>query len=423
MSDTATSSTPPSANGKPKRNQVLGILAGAFIVIGLAWGVWYWLVASHYESTDDAYVAGNVVQITPQINGTVTQIMVDDTDKVTAGQELVLLDKADAQVALDQAEAQLAQTVREVRSLYANNSTLEANIAARQAEVSRSQTEVDRADDDYKRRKALVSTGAVSSEELQHVEQTLSNAKASLAAAQAATVAAREQLAANRTLTDGTDVEDHPNVKRAAARVREAYLAVSRSTLIAPVTGQIAKRSVQVGQRVQPGAPMMAIVPLDYLWIDANFKEVQLRNMRIGQPVTLEADLYGGKAEYRGHVVGLSAGTGGAFSLLPAQNATGNWIKVVQRVPVRIAIDSKDLSDHPLRIGLSMVAKVDVRDQSGAPITSTSASVKDASLQSIVVSAQDNDATALVKRIIAANIGTHVLSRHGSLDNLAQLVR
>jgi membrane fusion protein (multidrug efflux system) len=241
---------------------------------------------------------------------------------------------------------------------------------------------------------------------MQHVEAELANAKSIVAAAQAQVVAARQQLASNKTLTEGTTVEQHPNVLRAAARVREAYLALARSTLVAPLSGEVAKRSVQVGQRVQPGEPLMAIVPLDHLWVDANFKEVQLRKMRIGQTVTLEADLYGSKAEYHGKVVGLSAGTGGAFSLLPAQNATGNWIKVVQRVPVRLALDPKELREHPLRIGLSMVAKVDVSDQSGPQLASAAPSA--GSLQSEAVQAQPADADAIVDRIIAANLGTKV---------------
>ncbi len=391
----------PATNGKPSRNRVLAILAAVFIVALVGYGVWYYLVGSHYESTDDAYVAGNVVQITPQIAGTVVSIKVDDTEIVKAGQDLVMLDKADAQVALDQAEAQLAQTVREVRNLYANNATLESNIDARNDEVARNRSEVERAADDYQRRQALLASGAVSSEELKHVENTLIAARSNLAGAEAALVASREQLAANRTLTDGTSVEQHPSVLRAAARVREAYLAVARSSIVAPVNGQIAKRTVQVGQRVAPGTPLMAIVPLDYLWVDANFKEVQLRSMKTGQPVTLEADLYGGKVEYRGHIVGLAAGTGGAFSLLPAQNATGNWIKVVQRLPVRIAIEPADLRDHPLRVGLSMVAKVKVDDQSGAPLA-----VSNSGEQSDAIVAVAEEAGPIIERIIKANLGS-----------------
>ena len=406
MSDSQTApqaaAVPPTVNGG-KRKRLLAVIAGVVMVAGLGYGLWWFLVAAHYESTDDAYVAGNVVQVTPQVGGTVIAIKADDTDFVKAGQDLVVLDARDAQVALDQAEAQLAQTVREVRNVYATNGTLAANIATRQADTTKARAALTRAQDDYRRRAALVASGAVSKEELQHVETELDSAKSALAAADAGVRAAQEQLASNQTLTDGTSVAQHPNVQRAAARVREAWLTLKRGTLPAPVSGQIAKRSVQLGQRVAPGTPLMAIVPLDRLWIDANFKEVQLRKMRIGQPVTLEADLYGGKVKYHGRVLGLSAGTGSAFSLLPAQNATGNWIKVVQRVPVRIALDAKELADHPLRIGLSVVAEVDMADQSGAQLENVTSNVPNYQTQAF--RADDNGVGAIVDRIIAANLG------------------
>ncbi len=393
----------PSPAAATKRRRLLAIIALAVLVIGLGYGVWYVLVGAHYESTDDAYVAGNVVQVTPQVAGTVVAIRADDTDIVKQGQELVVLDPSDARVALEQAEAQLAQTVREVRGVYANNGTLRANIATREADTIRARSELVRAQDDYQRRAALVASGAVSKEELQHVQAALDSAKSAVAAADAGVAAAKEQLAANQTLTDGTTVAQHPNVQRAAARVREAYLALERDTLPSPVTGQVAKRGVQLGQRVAPGTPLMAVVPLENLWVDANFKEVQLRKMRVGQPVTLEADLYGGKVEYRGKVVGLSAGTGSAFSLLPAQNATGNWIKVVQRVPVRIELDRKELSDHPLRIGLSVVAKVDTSDQSGQQLAS--AGRVDPGYQTQAFSPDTRAVDARIDRIIADNLG------------------
>jgi len=270
----------------------------------------------------------------------------------------VRLDPADARVALDQAEAQLAQAVREVRSTFANNATLESQVALRQAEAARLLADVKRAEDDLARRRPLVATGAVGREEFAHAEAQLAAAKSAHAAAQSAVAAAREQLASNRSLTEGTSVEHHPSVERAAGRVREAYLALRRVDLPAPVDGQVARRSVQLGQRVQAGAPLMALVPLDQLWVDANFKEVQLRKLRLGQPATLVADVYGKKVEYHGTVEGLGAGTGAAFALLPAQNATGNWIKVVQRVPVRVALNPDELKAHPLRLGLSMKAVI-----------------------------------------------------------------
>ena len=388
---------------RARRNRLLLLIALVVVVVGIGYGAWWWLVGSHYQSTDDAYVAGNVVQVTPQIAGTVVAIKADDTDIVKQGQELVVLDSSDARVALDQTEAQLAQTVREVRNVFANNGTLSANIASRQADTIKARAALERAQDDYKRRAALVASGAVSKEELQHVETELDSAKSALAAADAGVRAAKEQLLSNQTLTDGTSVAQHPNVRRAAAKVREAYLALERSTLPSPVSGQVAKRAVQLGQRVAPGTPLMAIVPLDQLWVEANFKEVQLRSMRIGQPVTLEADLYGGKVEYTGKVVGLSAGTGSAFSLLPAQNATGNWIKVVQRVPVRIALDAKQLADHPLRLGLSIVAKVDTADQSGEQLAGTQRTAP--SYHTRAFAPDTHAADDLIARVIAANLG------------------
>ena len=369
----------PASNGK--RRRALTALAAVVIVAGGGWGIYEWLVASHYEDTDNAYVSGNVIQITPQIGGTVMAIGADDTDFVRAGQPLVQLDPADAKVALEQAEAALAQAVRQVRTLYANNGSLAAQVTLRQSDIVKAQSDIAKAQDDLQRRRALSGNGAVSKEELNHAETQLDTAKSQLAAAQAGVVAAKEALVSNQSLTEGTSVAQHPSVLAAASKVREAYLATQRVAMPAPVDGYVAKRTVQLGQRVAAGTPMMSIVPLNQLWVDANFKEVQLRNIRIDQPVKLTADVYGKKVEYTGKVAGLGVGTGSAFALLPAQNATGNWIKVVQRVPVRIALSPEDLAQHPLRVGLSMEAKVDVRDQQGevlatatrnAPVAQTS---------------------------------------------------
>jgi membrane fusion protein (multidrug efflux system) len=373
------------------------------VLIGLAYGAYDWYVQRHEETTDNAYVQGNVVQITPQVGGTVTAIFADDTDFVKAGQALVQLDPADAKVALDQAEANLAQAVRQVRTLYANNTTLSAQIAIRESDVTRAKTDLARATDDLNRRQSLVGNGAVSKEELNHALSQVAAAQNALSAAQAGVTAAREQLNSNQTLTEGTHIDSHPSVIAAAAKVREAYLALHRAALPAPVDGYVAKRSVQLGQRVAAGAPLMSIIPLNQLWVDANFKEVQLRNIRIGQPVVLTADVYGKKMEYKGTVAGLGAGTGAAFALLPAQNATGNWIKVVQRVPVRIALDPQQVAQSPLRVGLSMEATVDITDQNGKSLAD--AAHPKSTVQTEVYALMDKGADDEVAKIIKANGG------------------
>ncbi|OYT93629.1 MAG: EmrA/EmrK family multidrug efflux transporter periplasmic adaptor subunit [Burkholderiales bacterium PBB3] len=390
----------PTANPSNTRKKALtGV--GVIVLIALAWGGYEWTMSRHYETTDNAYVQGNVIQITPQIGGTVTAIYADDTDFVKAGQPLVQLDPADAKVALDQADANLAQAVRQVRTLYANNGTLSAQIALRETDIARAQTEVVRATDDLKRRQSLVGNGAVSKEELQHAQSQLSAAQNALATAQAGATAARGQLTSNQSMTDGTSIESHPSVLVAAAKVREAYLAAQRAALPAPVDGYVAKRTTQLGQRVAAGTPLMSIIPLNQVWVDANFKEVQLRNIRIGQPVHLTADLYGKKVEYQGQVAGLGIGTGAAFALLPAQNATGNWIKVVQRVPVRIALSVEQLQANPLRVGLSMEATIDVTDKGGKALADAPRSAP--MVQTQVFAALDTKADAEVRRVIAAN--------------------
>jgi membrane fusion protein (multidrug efflux system) len=336
-------------NGRRKR--LLALLFGLFIAAGVGYAIYWALVARYFEATDDAYVGGNLVQITPQVSGTVLAIGADDTDYVKAGQTLVELDQADSRVALDQAEAALARSVRQVRNLMATGPELEANVALREADRARTRA-------DLARRAPLATSGALPAEELQH-------ARDAVASTQAALDAARQQLAAHKTLVDRTTVETHPEVQSAAARVREAYLAYARTALPAPVSGIVAKRSVQVGQRVGPGTPLMAVIPLDQVWVDANFKERQLLNLRPGQAVKLYADIYGSAVEFHGRVAGFGAGTGSAFALLPPQNATGNWIKVVQRVPVRIALDPAELAQHPLQLGLSMVVEVDTHAREG----------------------------------------------------------
>lgn len=358
MTSPAQNNTPATPN--PGRKKALAAVTAVVALAGVAYGTYWALVLNHYETTDNAYVQGNVVQVTPQIGGTVLAIQADDTDHVKAGQMLVRLDPADAKVAQEQAEAQLAQTVREVRTLYANNRVSQAQVALRSADLTRAKAEQTRLQEDVDRRQPLVASGAVGREEFQHFQAQLTAAKSTVAAAESALQAAREQQAASQSLTEGTTAEEHPSVQRAAARVRETALAVQRTDLVAPVDGYVARRNVQLGQRVQAGAPLMSVIALDQVWVEANFKESQLARLRLEQPVELTADVYGKKVVYHGVIEGLGAGTGAAFALLPAQNATGNWIKVVQRLPVRIELDPKELAEHPLRVGLSTEVEIDL---------------------------------------------------------------
>ena len=396
-------SAPPSRRMSFGRKRALTIVAAVVVLAGLAWLAYDWFVLRHYEETDNAYVQGNVIQITPQVGGTVTAIYADETDFVQAGQPLVRLDPADADVALEQAEAALGQTVRQVRTLYANNASLAAQVKLREADADRARTQLVTAEQDLARRQDLAAGGAVSGEELAHARAQVTAAQSALAAAQAGVAAAREQLASNQALTDGTDVEQHPSVQAAVAKVREAWIAAHRMALPAPVSGYVSKRVVQLGQRVAPGMPLMSVVPLDQVWVDANFKENQLRDIREGQPVRLTADLYGKKVVYRGKVVGLGISTGAASALLPAQNATGNWIKVVQRVPVRVRLDPKQLAENPLRIGLSMLAEVDIDDKTGPRLSP--APRQEPLAQTQVFAQDDAGAEALIRAIIARNMG------------------
>ncbi len=378
----------PAAKPTSKRKRALLILATVVVVAAVAWALYYFLVGRWHESTDDAYVQGNVVSITPQAMGTVVSIGADEGMKVAAGQVLVQLVPNDAQVAYEQAVANLAGTVRQVRGLYSAVNAGQADLQARQVAVQKAQADVTR-------REGLVATGAVSAEELSH-------ARDELAAAQAALSGSQEQLSRNRALVDATTVSDQPLVRAAAAQLRTAYLNVQRAQIVAPVSGYVAKRSVQLGQRVQPGVTLMTIVPLEQLWVEANFKETQLAKMRIGQPVELHSDLYGGDVTFNGHLTSLGMGTGSAFSLLPAQNASGNWIKIVQRVPVRVDIDARQLAAHPLRLGLSMSADVSIRDQDGAVLAS--APPNKPLLTTQAYAKQLADADALIARTIRANL-------------------
>jgi len=370
-----------------KRKFLLRLVLLIVVLAAIAFGIWYYTIGRWYEGTDDAYVNGNVVQITPQVVGTVVKINADDGNLVHKGDVLVEIDGSDARIALQQSEAQLARAVRQVRGLY-------SNVESGQAVVAAQKVSLDRARADYARRQGLVATGAISAEELAHARDAPAAAESQLASTQ-------QQLSTTKALVDETVIAKHPDVLAAAAALRTAYLNDARAKIYAPVDGYVAKRSVQVGQRLQPGTPLMAVVPLHQVWIDANFKETQLAQMRIGQLVTLKSDLYGSKVEFKGKVQSLGVGTGSAFSLLPAQNATGNWIKIVQRVPVRIELDPKELDKNPLRIGLSMAVEVNLHDQSGPALAQQSP--KEPVFTTDIYQGQMQGAQADIDRIIHDN--------------------
>ena len=383
-----------------RRTRVLLVLVLLLLVAAAGFGAWWWLVLRHVESTDNAYVQAPLVQIGARVDGTVREVAVDDTDAVRAGQLLVRLDDTDARLAVQRATAALAQAVREARVLQAQDGSFDAQVKARRADVERMRAELARAEDLAARRAALQATGAISDEDIRQAQATRDAARSALAAAQSAQAAAEQQALANLALSDGTRIDSHPGVQRAAAALREALLALRRTEIRAPLAGQVARRTVQVGQRVAAGAPLMAVIPLDRVWVEANFKEVQLRHMRVGQPVTLTADAYGSKVEYRGRIAGLGAGTGAAFALLPAQNATGNWIKVVQRLPLRIELDRPLPEGHPLRVGLSMHATVRLDAEPATPAAPAPAA---ADAWDDGAEAQ-READALVLRIVEANL-------------------
>jgi membrane fusion protein (multidrug efflux system) len=382
-------SAPAAAPAAPSRRGKLlrGLLAIVVLLVAAA-ALWYFMFGRWFEETDDAYVQGNQVQITPLITGTVVAINADDGMRVERGQLLVQLDPSDTEVALQQARANLAKTVRQTRGLY-------RSVEGAQAELNARQVTLNRVREDFARRKGLAATGAISDEELAH-------ARNELAAAEAAVAGSRETFERSNALVDDTVIATQPDVEAAAAQLRQAYLNNARAGIVAPVSGYVARRSVQVGQRVQPGTALMAVVPTEQMWVEANFKETQLRHMRLGQEVELRSDLYGGDVKYKGRIDSLGLGTGSAFSLLPAQNASGNWIKIVQRVPVRIAIDAKQLADNPLRIGLSMKAEVSLRDQKGTVLPTATA--KGQVFDTDVYAKQLHSADDVIHEIIQSNL-------------------
>jgi membrane fusion protein (multidrug efflux system) len=385
---TSTAPEPTPEPGSPARRRGLIILTVVVLLALAAWAVYWNGHGRWHVSTEDAYVGGNIVQITADVPGSVRAIHTRETETVAAGQTLLELDAADARVAMDSAVADLGNTVRQVRGTFVQVNRLRAQVAVRE-------TELERARQDLARRNSIAGGGAVSAEEVAHARESVRGLEAALRAA-------REDLNVALSQTEGTTPEQHPQVLRAAARVRDAALALERTKIVSPVRGVVGKKGVQIGQRVAPGTPLLGIVPLEDVWVDANFKEVQLQHMRIGQPVELEADLYGSRVTYSGHVKGISPGTGAAFALLPPQNASGNWIKIVQRVPVRIALDPAQVREHPLRLGLSMHVVVDLHDQSGPVLTEPQSEVA----ASIAPRAERNPAVeALIDEVIATNSG------------------
>lgn len=375
MSDT-TSSIPMDVTRVNRRKKLLMALA-AVVAVAAAGVAGYWFFyGSYFVSTDNAYAAVEIAQVTPSVGGTISEMLVTDTQAVKKGDVLVKIDQTDAKLALAQAEADLGRAIRRVKGFVARDGSLKAQIEARDADVTRAtaqlksaEADFERADIDLKRREALSASGSVSGDEITHARNAFSTAKANLAAARAAIAQAKANLGtavsareANAVLITGTTIETNPEVALARARRDQAAVDLARTVIRSPVDGIVAKRQVEVGQRVQAGMPLLTVVPVHEMHVDANFKEVQLRKVRVGQPAQIHADIYGSSVTYHGVVEGFSGGSGSAFSAIPAQNATGNWIKVVQRLPVRIKLDPAELSRHPIKVGLSMDVVIDTRN-------------------------------------------------------------
>jgi membrane fusion protein (multidrug efflux system) len=376
------------ANNATRRKKML-IAASVFLVIAIAWLLYYFLIARFKETTENAYVAGSIVAVNAQTSGTVESVLAEENQEVKAGQELVRLTPTDADVALAQASAQLADATRQIKMAFNNTGITNAQLTQAQAAVKTAQDAVNR-------RTPLVATGAVSKEELDTAKDNLARAQAALQVAQSQNKTATAQVR-------GTDVANHPTVERAKAAFRAAYINHKRLAVIAPIDGIVAKRFAQVGQSVAPNVPLMNLVAANQVWVDANFKETQLANLRVGQEAELRADMYGSAVTYKGKVQGIAIGTGSAFSVLPAQNATGNWIKIVQRVPVRIIIDAEQLKQFPLRVGMSIHAVVNTRNRDGAVLGSVNGTAIPANLQTTVYTQDDAAAEAAAMAIINAN--------------------
>ncbi|WP_417642936.1 multidrug efflux MFS transporter periplasmic adaptor subunit EmrA [Enterobacter kobei] len=390
MSANAETQTPQQpVNKKGKRKGALIVLTLLFIIIAVAYGIYWFMVLRHVEETDDAYVAGNQVQIMAQVSGSVTKVWHDNTDYVKQGDVLVTLDPTDAQQAFEKAQTQLASSVRQTRQLMINSRQYQANIEVKKTALAQAQS-------DLNRRVPLGSANLIGREELQHSRDAVASAQAQLDVAV-------QQYNANQAMILGTRLEDQPAVQQAATEVRNAWLALQRTKIVSPISGYVSRRAVQPGAQISPTTALMAVVPATGLWVDANFKETQLAHMRIGQTATVISDFYGDEVKYTGKVVGLDMGTGSAFSLLPAQNATGNWIKVVQRLPVRIELDAKQLADHPLRIGLSSLVTVDTTNRDGQVLASQARNTPAYESNAREISLEP--VNTLINNIVQANAG------------------
>lgn len=379
----------PPAKKKKTRKIALLFLAVLFIVIGVAYLVYWFMVLRHYQDTDDAYVAGNQAQVMAQVSGSVNKVWFDNTDYVKKGDVLVTLDKTDAQQAFEKAQTALATTVRQTHQLIINSKQYQATIDLQK-------TALEQAQSDLKRREPLGAANLIGREDLQHARDAVATAKAQLDVA-------TQQYNANQAMILNTSLENQPAVKQSAAELRDAWLALARTEVVSPVDGYVSRRSVQVGSQISSTTPLLAIVPANNLWVDANFKETQLAGVRIGQSATVVSDIYGDDVVYHGKVVGLDMGTGSAFSLLPAQNATGNWIKVVQRLPVRIELDPKEVAQHPLRIGLSTLVTVDTTNTDGGVLATSVRSAPAYETNALALDLAPAD--KMIAEIIRANAG------------------
>lgn len=381
---------PPPARKISKRKFWLSVIIFSFLLLGAGYGLYRFFFGQFYETTDNAYVVGNSVQIMSQISGHVTQILAEETGLVVKGDPIIYLDQADATITLERAKAQLATTIRQTKQLYNNVDQYKANVALKQATLEKLQG-------DLQRREELADQKVISVETLKHIQSDVKEAQADVDSA-------KEQLAAATSIVANSDLYHHPNVQQAMVAVRDAYLNLQRTTIYTPETGYVARRAVQVGQEVTPNTVLMLIIPINQIWVNANFKETQLAHIRIGQKVRLTADAYGSDIVYDGTVVGLSPGTGSAFDILPPQNATGNWIKIVQRLPVRIKIDSKQLQKYPLRIGLTMTVSVDTHDRSGKVLSQVPE--RKVIYQTENYSDQLKDADKMIDKIFKENSGS-----------------